>query len=84
MKVFSSQWGARAPAGSRALALALVLGRPEAFEYVLVHELCHLIPPNHSPEFWHEVDQRFPACREQRDYFRREGRRLKAMLRPQL
>ncbi len=77
----SSQWGSLAPDGSMALDLALVLGRSEAFEYVLVHELCHLIQPNHSPAFWHEVEQRFPAWREQRDYFQLEGRRLKAMLR---
>ena len=81
LKVMSSQWGSLAPDGSMALDLALVLGRPEAFEYVLVHELCHLIQPNHSPAFWHEVEQRFPAWREQRDYFQLEGRRLKAMLR---
>ena len=81
LKVMSSQWGSLAPDGSMALDLALVLGRPEAFEYVLVHELCHLIQPNHSPAFWYEVEQRFPAWREQRDYFQLEGRRLKAMLR---
>jgi len=81
LKVMSSQWGSLAPDGSMALDLALVLGRPDAFEYVLVHELCHLIQPNHSPAFWHEVEQRFPAWREQRDYFQLEGRRLKAMLR---
>ncbi|WP_336684544.1 M48 family metallopeptidase [Stenotrophomonas maltophilia] len=81
LKVMSSQWGSLAPDGSMALDLALVLGRSEAFEYVLVHELCHLIQPNHSPAFWHEVEQRFPAWREQRDYFQLEGRRLKAMLR---
>ena len=81
LKVMSSQWGSLAPDGSMALDLALVLGRPDAFEYVLVHELCHLIQANHSPAFWHEVEQRFPAWREQRDYFQLEGRRLKAMLR---
>ncbi|PAL01775.1 hypothetical protein B8W90_13625, partial [Staphylococcus hominis] len=43
LKVMSSQWGSLAPDGSMALDLALMLGRPSAFEYVLVHELCHLI-----------------------------------------
>lgn len=81
LKVMSSQWGSLAPDGSMALDLALVLGRPAAFEYVLVHELCHLIEANHSPAFWHEVEQRFPQWRAQRDYFQHEGRRLKAMLR---
>lgn len=81
LKVMSSQWGSLAPDGSMALDLALVLGRPSAFEYVLVHELCHLLQPNHSAAFWAEVAQRFPAWRAERDYFHAEGRRLKAMLR---
>lgn len=81
LKVMSSQWGSLAPDGSMALDLALVLGRPSAFEYVLVHELCHLLQPNHSAAFWHEVASRFPAWKQERDYFHAEGRRLKAMLR---
>ncbi len=81
LKVMSSQWGSLAPDGSMALDLALVLGRPSAFEYVLVHELCHLLQANHSPAFWAEVEARFPAWRQERDYFHAEGRRLKAMLR---
>ena len=81
LKVMSSQWGSLAPDGSMALDLALVLGRPSAFEYVLVHELCHLIQANHSPAFWAEVSARFPQWQAERDYFQAEGRRLKAMLR---
>lgn len=81
LKVMSSQWGSLAPDGSLALDLALVLGAPAAFEYVLVHELCHLIQANHSPAFWREVEARFPAWREQRTYFHRHGRGLKAQLR---
>lgn len=81
LKTMSSQWGSLAPDGSMALDLALVLGRPAAFEYVLVHELCHLIQPNHSPAFWREVEQRCPDWRVERDYFHQHGRQLKAQLR---
>jgi predicted metal-dependent hydrolase len=80
-KMMSSQWGSLAPDGALSLDLALVLGRPSAFKYVLVHELCHLIHPDHSPAFWHEVELRCPHWREERDYFHAEGRRLKAALR---
>ncbi|PPU78960.1 hypothetical protein XhhCFBP4925_17020 [Xanthomonas hortorum pv. hederae] len=81
LKVMSSQWGSLAPDGSMALDLALVLGRPSAFEYVLVHELCHLVQANHSPAFWAEVEQRLPAWRDERSYFHEHGRQLKAQLR---
>lgn len=80
-KVMSSQWGSLAPDGSVALDLALVLARPSAFEYVLVHELCHLVRADHSRAFWREVEDRFPGWRGERDYFHAEGRRLKATLR---
>ncbi|UNK58865.1 M48 family metallopeptidase [Pseudoxanthomonas daejeonensis] len=81
LKVMSSQWGSLAPDGTLALDLALVLARPSAFEYVLVHELCHLLQANHSPAFWREVEARFPRWREEKTYFHAEGRQLKASLR---
>ena len=81
LKVMSSQWGSLSPDGSLALDLALLLARPSAFEYVLVHELCHLLQANHSPAFWREVEARFPAWRDERQYFHAQGRQLKAHLR---
>ncbi len=80
-KMMSSQWGSLAPDGSMALDLSLVLARPGAFEYVVVHELCHLIRADHSRAFWREVELRFPHWREERDYFHAQGRRLKATMR---
>ena len=77
----SSQWGSLAPGGAMSLDLSLVIARPEAFEYVLVHELCHLIHANHSRAFWREVEARCPDWRVQRDYFHAEGGRLKATMR---
>lgn len=80
LKIMSSQWGSLAPDGTMALDLSLVLAPAAAFEYVLVHELCHLIHHDHSPAYWREVEARFPTWRDQRDWFRDEGRRLKATL----
>ena len=81
LKVMSSQWGSLAPDGTVALDLSLVLARPSAFEYVLVHELCHLAHADHSRAFWREVEARFPAWRDERDWFHDHGRRTKAALR---
>jgi len=80
-RVMSSQWGSLAPDGALSLDLSLVLAPPAAFEYVLVHELCHLIHADHSRAFWREVEQRCPDWRLQREYFRDSGRALKARLR---
>ena len=72
--------GSLAPDDTLSLDLALVLGRPAAFEYVLIHELCHLIRADHSRTFWREVEARCPDWREQRDYFKTQGRSLKTSL----
>lgn len=77
----STQWGSLAPDATLALDLSLLLARPSAFEYVLVHELCHLLHADHSRRYWREVDARLPAWRDERRYFHDEGRMLKARLR---
>lgn len=76
----ASLWGSLSPSDAVSLDLALVLGPPAAFEYVLVHELCHLIHANHSRAFWREVEARCPDWRASRGWFRDEGLQLKAEL----
>ncbi|MDY0020863.1 SprT family zinc-dependent metalloprotease [Arenimonas caeni] len=80
VRPLSSLWGSLSPSDAVSLDLALVLGRPSAFEYVLVHELCHLVHADHSRRFWREVEARWPTWREERDYLRGEGLALKAAL----
>lgn len=81
LRPLASLWGSLSPTNALSLDLSLVLGPPAAFEYVLVHELCHLLQRNHSPAFWREVEQRSPRWREQRDYLHSEGLALKSTLR---
>lgn len=80
LRPLSSLWGSLSASDVLSLDLSLVLGRPGAFEYVLVHELCHLIHADHSRRFWHEVESRWPGWRDERDYLRGDGLALKARL----
>lgn len=80
-KQMSSRWGSLAPDASVALDLSLVLAPPAALQYVLVHELCHLIQANHSAAFWAEVSARLPEWPQQRDWLGEHGRRIKYRLR---
>lgn len=77
LRPLRSLWGSLSPDAALSLDLALVLGPPAAFEYVLVHELCHLLHANHSRAFWREVERRCPDWRAQRTWFRGEGLALK-------
>lgn len=81
IRPLTSLWGSLSASGSMSLDLALALAPPAAFEYVLVHELCHLLQANHSPAFWHEVELRCPDWRTQRDWLREHGIDIKRELR---
>jgi len=80
LRPLRSLWGSLSADDALSLDLSLVLGHSAAFEYVLVHELCHLLQRNHSPAFWHEVGTRLPNWREQRAYLRGDGMALKGQL----
>ncbi|MBS0455907.1 MAG: M48 family metallopeptidase [Proteobacteria bacterium] len=81
IRPLSSLWGSLSARDGLSLDLALVLGEPAAFEYVLVHELCHLIHRHHQRAFWREVEARGVDWRAQRDYLHAHGAALKARLR---
>ena len=47
-------------------ALQLYNMPPAAQIYVVVHEYCHFLQPNHSPAFWAEVEKLLPDWKERR------------------
>ncbi len=81
LRPLSSLWGSLAPDDALSLDLSLVLGRASAFEYVLVHELCHLVHRDHSRRFWREVEKYCPHWHDERDYLHSDGIAIKAELR---
>lgn len=66
-----SRWGSCTPATGRiGLNSALVHYRPELLEYVVVHELAHLLEANHGPRFYAVVEGIMPDWRERRKALR--------------
>ncbi len=47
-----------------------IMARPEAIDYIIIHELCHMKHFNHSPRFWAEVARYCPNYKSQKEYLR--------------
>ena len=42
-------------------------------DYIVVHELAHLIHPNHTAAFWNEVDKVLPDFQERKSWLMDNG-----------
>jgi len=71
-----TRWGSCSARGTISLNWRLMQASPEIPDYVVVHELCHLLVPNHSPRFWAEVARILPDHHAQRAALREFGRTL--------
>ena len=62
-----SRWGSCQPTTGRiCINVRLALYPPECLEYVVVHELCHLLVNGHGPEFHALMDRVMPDWRKRR------------------
>ena len=68
VRSMTSRWGVCHMA-KRQITFALQLyNQPEAAQiYVVVHEYCHFLQPNHSPAFWAEVAKLLPDWKARRN-----------------
>jgi predicted metal-dependent hydrolase len=51
-----SRWGSCSSAGDLAFSWRLVLAPEQVLDYVVAHEVAHLVEMNHSPAFWAVVE----------------------------
>ena len=67
----TSRWGVCDVAKKRiTLASRLALQPAAAVEYVIVHEYCHFVHPNHQKEFWALVERFLPDWKARRALLR--------------
>ena len=68
VRSMTSRWGVCAMR-KRQITFALQLYNmpPAAQIYVVVHEYCHFLQPNHSPAFWAEVAKLLPDWKARRE-----------------
>lgn len=69
-------WGSCGRTGLINLNWRLIGAPPKVFEYIVVHELCHLKQRNHGPRFWALVGRLMPDHQPHRAWLREHGMRL--------
>lgn len=68
-----TRWGSCSASGAIRLNWRLVQAPPHILDYVLAHELAHLVHMNHSAAFWSETERLFPDWRPARQWLKQHG-----------
>lgn len=72
------QWGSCTPANNLNLNWKLIKAPTFVIDYVIVHELAHLLESNHTPRFWRIVKSRLPQMEKARNWLREQGQLLES------
>ena len=68
-----SRWGSCSSKGALNFNWRLVLAPHDVLDYVVVHEICHLVELNHGPRFWRLVERRRPRYRDSKRWLDDHG-----------
>ena len=68
-----SKWGSCSSNGNISLSTRLLFAPEDVIDYVIVHELAHLVEMNHSHRFWEIVAQAMPGYKAQELWLKENG-----------
>ena len=71
-----TRWGSCSIDKNLSFSWRLVLAPRNVMEYVVVHEVCHLIEMNHSSKFWKLVYKMCPDYFESKIWLKKNGKKL--------
>jgi hypothetical protein len=78
-----TRWGSCSSSGALSFNWRLVLAPHDVLDYVVVHEVCHLVEHHHGPAFWKLLERRRPAYRESKRWLDEYGWEILAYRPPQ-
>ncbi|CBZ02224.1 predicted zinc-dependent protease, DUF45 family [Clostridium botulinum H04402 065] len=70
-------WGSCSSKGNINYNYKIVMAPLKILDYIVVHELCHLVHMNHSKDFWQLVESIIPDFKERRNWLKENGYKLK-------
>ena len=73
IKSYKSRWGSCSAEGDITFNWKVIMAPNRIVDYVVVHELCHLIHHDHSPKFWREVERFMPDYLECKEWLKHNG-----------
>jgi predicted metal-dependent hydrolase len=65
-----TRWGSCSGRGNLNFTWRLVMAPPEVIDYVVIHELTHLVVKNHSAAFWQRVANAYPTYKDSRRWLK--------------
>ena len=77
-----TRWGSCSSRGAISFNWRIIMAPPAVLDYLVVHELCHMLHPNHSAAYWREVARHLPDCRELRRWLRQNSSLLMKLMSP--
>ncbi len=66
VKAYKARWGSCTSSGDISFNWKIIEAPHRVVDYVVIHELCHMLEHNHSPKYWKHVERYVPdwqSCR---------------------
>lgn len=70
------RWGSCTPKDNIHFNWRLIKAPITVIEYIIVHELTHLLESNHTPEFWNRVSAQLPNYDKAKQWLKENGHEL--------
>lgn len=68
-----NRWASWTPKDGLNFHWKCIMAPVSVLDYIFMHEMVHLKYPNHSTDFWNELDKKMPDFREQENWLKRNG-----------